>query len=62
MKLTGWVRNLADGRVDVLCEGGEPDIVIFLDKINGIFKGYIRAVDVQWDAATGEFENFDIRF
>lgn len=29
--LTGWTRNLADGRVEVLAEGGEPEIAAFIE-------------------------------
>ena len=61
LKLTGWASNLPDGRVEVLCEGAEADIEVFLQKIVGIFKIYIRDVDAQWSEATGEFDGFDIR-
>ena len=60
--LTGWAKNLPDGRVEVLCEGRQPDIEEFLRKIADIFKGYIRDVDVEWGDAAGEFDGFDIRF
>ena len=62
LKLAGWVKNLPDGRVEVMIEGIEPEIELFLQKINDIFKGYIRDVDTEWGDATGEFIGFDIRF
>ncbi|MDD5428635.1 MAG: acylphosphatase [Candidatus Omnitrophica bacterium] len=62
LNLTGWASNLPDGRVEVLCEGAEPDIKTFLAKIDDIFKNYIRDSDVEWSGATGEFDGFDIRF
>ena len=61
LKLTGWVRNLPDGRVEVMLEGSEPDIELFLQKISGIFKDYARDVETRWGEATGEFIGFDIR-
>ena len=62
LKLTGWVRNLSDGRVEIVIEGSEPEIELFLHKINDIFKGYTRGVETEWGEATGEFNGFDIRF
>ncbi len=62
LDLRGWVRNLDDGRVEVVCEGPEASISLFIDKIEDVFKGYIRDIDLKWDAATGEFEGFGIRF
>ena len=60
--LTGWAKNLSDGRVEVLCEGKETDIEIFLRKIDDTFKGYVRNIDLERGKATGEFSAFDIRF
>lgn len=60
--LSGWVRNLDDGRVEVLCEGKESNVKAFLEKMGSVFDTYIRSSDISWSAATGEFEGFDVRF
>jgi acylphosphatase len=60
--LNGWVRNMDDGRVEIVCEGREADIKEFLEKIYSIFNTSIRDIDVRWADATGEFGSFDIRF
>ncbi|MFA5146347.1 MAG: acylphosphatase [Candidatus Omnitrophota bacterium] len=58
--LSGWVRNLGDGRVETVCEGPEVSLKEFLGKIKNIFDGYISDADIEWAEATGEFEGFDI--
>ncbi len=60
--IAGWVKNLSDGRVETMCEGDEAALKDFLKKIDGVFREYIRDVDVEWSEATGEFDGFDIRF
>lgn len=60
--LGGWVRNLDDGRVEVICEGRESGIHEFLREMNNVFKARIDDTDIAWSEPTGEFEAFDIRF
>jgi len=60
--LTGWVKNLTDGRVEVVCEGTEEDLNLFLEKIRRTMGGYIADEEINWLVAKEEFEGFDIRF
>ncbi len=61
--ITGWVRNLPDGRVEALVEGPEKKLQQMLDRIaSGPMKGYIRGVEVHWEQPTGEFDDFRVRF
>ena len=62
LALSGWVKNLADGRVELVCEGKEEDLHKFLERMDNEFSGYIRQKNVSWMPATGEFSSFDIRF
>jgi acylphosphatase len=60
--VTGCVCNLADGRVELIIEAEEEEAQAFLDAIRASQIGnYIRGVDVNWQAATGEFTNFEVR-
>jgi acylphosphatase len=59
--LSGWVKNLEDGRVELVCEGKDADLKGFITKINSTFKTYIRNAEIEWGNATGEFDGFDIR-
>ena len=61
--VTGWVRNLPDGRVEAVAEGPEKNLQLMLERIAyGPMKGYIRNVEARWERPTGEFEEFQIRF
>ena len=58
----GWVKNLNDGRVEVVAEAEEKALKDFLQGIDQYFSRYIQNVDIQWKASTGEFISFEIRF
>ncbi len=62
LNLTGWVRNVPDGTVEVVAEGEEKDIVSFIDKVKMVMEHYIRGTKVNWQEYTGEFNSFNIRF
>jgi acylphosphatase len=61
-QLTGWVRNLSDGRVEILCEGKEEDIHYFVEWCKvGPRGAYVEKVHTEWGVYTGEFSGFEIR-
>ena len=61
-ELTGYVRNLSDGRVRLVAEGPADQIARCLEVIATEMKPFIRNVQVVDSPATGEFESFGIRF
>lgn len=61
--LTGWVRNCPDGKVEAVVEGAPPALRKFVDRIGqGPMKPYIRNTQTSESEATGEFDDFGIRF
>nr|MBU1327798.1 acylphosphatase [Candidatus Omnitrophota bacterium] len=60
--LTGWVKNLENGRVEIIAEGKEKDLNDFLGKISkGQLGRYITNAELSWEKPTGEFDVFDMR-
>lgn len=60
--VTGFVRNLRDGRVQIVAEGNSYEIDGFLGALQARMEGYIRHATAEELVATGEFASFDIRF
>jgi len=62
-EVTGYVRNLFDGRVELVAEGDEEEVKAFVEGIRASQLGsHIRHADVNWREATSEFNGFEIRF
>jgi acylphosphatase len=61
--LTGWVRNLYDGRVEVLAEGKKDDLDELLTRLReGPRQAVVENLDVVWEEPTGEFPDFRVAF
>jgi len=60
--LKGWVKNTRDSRVEIMAEGKEAALNEFLQKMQSVFKTYIRDTDIEWSEAAGELDDFEIRF
>jgi len=56
------LKNLQDGRVEVVAEAEEDRLKVFLERINTYFARYIQDANIQWLPATGEFKDFGIGF
>lgn len=60
--LMGWVRNLPDGRVEILAEGRKAALEVLLRWSNeGPPLARVDHVDVHWEIATRDFKNFRVR-
>jgi acylphosphatase len=62
LKLNGWVRNLWDGRVEVVAEGERPILESFLTQLKRGPRGaYVTQVEATWEPACGEYNQFMVR-
>jgi acylphosphatase len=60
--LTGWIRNLADGRVELVAEGDKKSVNQLTQLIgSGPPVAKVTHADVIWEEASGEFKDFAIK-
>ena len=60
-EVTGWVKNLADGRVELLVEGERGELEAFQAAIlEAGLRHFIRETQSDWSNGTGEFREFEI--
>jgi acylphosphatase len=60
-EVTGYVRNLPDGRVELVVEGDRRETDAFLEAIRDRLGNHIRDERRDTGPATGEFTTFEIR-
>jgi acylphosphatase len=60
-EISGVVRNLSDGRVELIAEGTREELEAFRTAIHGAgLKYFIHDENVTWSAAQNEFRGFEI--
>ena len=63
LRITGQVRNLATGAVEVIAEGPSSALEeLLLALKNGSLLSRVEEVQIAWDHARGDFQTFDIAF
>lgn len=63
LKLTGWVRNLPDGRVETIAQGPENSLQVFEKFLHsGPSKAAVTEVQTKWSDTDREFTGFEIRW
>jgi len=60
--IKGWVKNLADGRVEAAFEGQKDKVEMMLNWMKkGPLISRVDQVEVAWEQCQNEFRNFEIR-
>jgi len=60
--LSGFVRNLPDGRVEVVAEGPEEKLQELIEFCHrGPPLAHVTHVEIRWEEPTGEFRGFSVR-
>jgi acylphosphatase len=59
--VTGYVRNLPDGRVELVMEGDAAEMEKVVSRLKDQMEGHIGRVTESESPGTGEFQGFDIR-
>ncbi len=58
--VTGWVRNLPDGRVELFAEGAADAVARFLDAVRTYWEDYIEDEEVEDRPPTGAHADFRV--
>jgi acylphosphatase len=61
-RVTGFVRNLPDGRVELVAEGPAEQARPFVQSVRSQMAAYVRQADVRQSTATGQFDRFGITY
>ena len=60
--VVGFVRNLADGRVELEAEGAPAQLRAYVGDLQREFRHYIRDQEVRWLVPSGGYQRFEVRF
>lgn len=60
-EVSGYVRNLSDGRVQIEAEGKAGEIKAFVATVQERMHGFIKKTEQKTTPATGEFQGFLIK-
>ncbi|PKL55233.1 MAG: acylphosphatase [Methanomicrobiales archaeon HGW-Methanomicrobiales-6] len=59
--ISGYVKNLGTGEVEIVAEGNEEELRGFINAINIIQRPIaVKSFMVKWEEATGEYADFEI--
>jgi acylphosphatase len=60
LSLTGWVKNLTDGRVEAIAQGPREQIEELISRLKGQFGTFVRDTHIEWLDTKEEFDRFSV--
>jgi acylphosphatase len=61
LELKGFVKNLRDGRVEIVAEGYDPQIKTFLQILRkGSWGAKVKDIEIEWEDPTNEYDDFTV--
>jgi len=59
--IKGWVRNLYDGRVEIMAEGEEEDLRKFIEWCKrGPELAHVEKIELEWGDYRGKYQDFSV--
>ncbi|GHB97117.1 acylphosphatase [Cerasicoccus arenae] len=59
-EVTGEVKNLPDGRVQLVAEGKESEVTAFREEVQDRLKPFIREIDLKRETCPPNYRSFEI--
>jgi acylphosphatase len=60
--IAGYVKNLSDGRVEILAEGPEAEVDSFIEEVRREMGSYIREMNTDIVPVSGNYKRFVVRY
>ncbi|MCG9968650.1 acylphosphatase [Pelotomaculum terephthalicicum JT] len=61
LKLSGWIKNMPDGRVEGIFEGGREGVDKMIDWCRqGPARAVVTGLEIKWEEPLGDFSGFMI--
>jgi len=58
LQLTGWVKNLVNGEVEIIAEGSRENLATLCSQIENHFEGNIKDKSINYRPAEGRYQEF----
>ena len=62
-EVKGWVKNRCDGYVEIVCEGIDERLKLFVERLReGPYSARVEDLEIKKEEYRGEFLDFEIKF